>query len=221
MEFSKFRSPNAELIIKKQTVMLSTVSLLVLSKIEVEFGSFEKFHITLSIAKTNIYDDKFVDCITKFTYFLLEKKDVSFKAFRADFLNESQENFIANVGIIFENITNSSPEIQEESEGPQPTKKKNDKEEKKENISDLYVFVAREIPQTIDEFYNLNLRQLGEIVQSIGRHKNIDRGFLASLQGLKLNNNEPLERKENPTLDNYAKKRFEELQNKFKNDSKT
>ena len=213
MDFFNFNPPNLAIEIfkkgKTKHYELANVTIKVLCKIQRYLGDFKNFRDTLNIASKNIYNADFARLVVWLTHQLLIDKSFTLSNFSKIYLDQKSNIYQKNVTILFAIIEQSQPKL-------------DDIDIKKESDIDAftkcYAFISREINYTIDQFYNLTLRQVYQLQNDIIELKNQDYQFQASLHGIKLpyiknQTKSSFSKKEDAELTKYAEQRLKDLRN--------
>jgi hypothetical protein len=178
---------------------------------------FQDFWEILKIAQKNIFKPKFAYCAAWLIYELLENNDFykNKKHFEKLFFGQKAEIYKKNIEALFKVIEDSQPKINDKKASK--IKEYNDENEK--YFSKSYAIIAKEIGFTINQFYDLTLRQIRQIQEDLSSLKNQDLEFQANIHGAKVikqSDNRPnseinFSKKENKVIEDFAKKRMREM----------
>lgn len=218
MDLFNFNPTPRFIRIEKKLLALKPFSIRILALIESEFGSSKAFQDRLQLATENIYKEKFASAISWLAYSLLQNsKFESLIEFRAKFFREKTKNYFYNVETIFKVITDSQPLHQNIKKDAGRTDDDADT-----FFSMCYVAIARELKYTIEQFYDLTLRQIIQIQLDLQHFKRQDLDFMAKLHGAKLslpssiqNFEVPFSKKEDQILKNFAAKTSQDRAKQF------
>lgn len=193
---------------------LNALSVKYMGLIQQKIG-FDDFWEILKIANTNIFKPKFAKCAAWLIYELLENNNLyrNKNHFEKFFFGQKAEIYKKNIEALFKVIEDSQPK----SDGNKSSKGYNDENEK--YFSRSYAMVAEKIGFTLDQFYDLTLRQINQIQEDLVYIKNQDLEFQANIHGAKMTkqrDNTPnseinFSKKDNKIIEDFAKKRVEQM----------
>lgn len=188
MDLFTFNPPNRNITIDGGPYELGPFSIKVMSLIHRRFGSVQNFQNVINGKReeNGIYKKDFPTYIMWTAYTLLTEKDYfeSQCQFGNRFVRQKQAVYEQNIDAIIETISDSQPvinfkDLSGRNDGPVD-------DSAIDLFSRSYATIARDTGYTVEQFYNLTLRQINQIQDDLSFIKNQEREFQAGIHGAKI-----------------------------------